>query len=211
MGLKNWVHPETSTDPEERSHPQPQRLGHLFYRRYPRSIRPAVFQSRTPAPQTPNSPLSPPLASILCCSCSYYRYAPAKCKTSICHLSAHSAVKTSFMPFPSQLPPPPLPPPHMTPQLFRASSGLSRGCFTEAFSNFSQINVRLNNTLAQEWVSPVLGSGFKPGLVSHQAETHQGKKTPPGESIVCLEDRKPGLNLSLDDWFFIYCCSTPEL
>lgn len=100
MGLKNWVHPETSIDTEERLHPQPRRLGHLFYRRYPRSIRPAVFQSRTPAPQTPNSPLSPPLASILCCFCSYYRYAPAKCKTSICHLSAHSSVKTSFMPFP---------------------------------------------------------------------------------------------------------------
>lgn len=32
-----------------------------------------------------------------CCSWSYYRYAPAKCKTSICHLSAHrlSSVETS--------------------------------------------------------------------------------------------------------------------
>lgn len=122
------VPPETSTDTEERSHPQPQRPGHLFYRRYPRSIRPAVFQSWPPAPQTPSSPLSPPLASIRRCSCSYYRYAPAKCKTSICHLSAPSVVKTSFMPFPSQLPPPP----HMIPELFQASSALWR-CFTGAF------------------------------------------------------------------------------
>ena len=35
-----------------------------------------------------STPPSPPLESIHCCSRSYYRYAPAKCKTSICHLSA---------------------------------------------------------------------------------------------------------------------------
>lgn len=42
-------------------------------------------------------PPSPWLESIHCCSWSYYRYAPAKCKTSICHLSAHqlSSMKTS--------------------------------------------------------------------------------------------------------------------
>lgn len=82
------------------SHPQPLWLGHLFYRRYPRSIRPAVFRRRPPAPQTLNSLLSPLLESIHCCSCSYYRCAPAKCKTSFCHLSAHSSMKTSFMLFP---------------------------------------------------------------------------------------------------------------
>ncbi len=42
-------------------------------------------------------PPSPWLESIHWCSWSYYRYAPAKCKTSICHLSAHqlSSMKTS--------------------------------------------------------------------------------------------------------------------
>lgn len=108
-------------------HPRPVWLGHLFYRRYPRSIRLAVFRRRPPAPQTPNSPLSPPLESIHCCSCSYYRCAPAKCKTSVSHLSAHSSMKTSFMPFPSQ---PPLPhplSPDMMPELYQANLGLVKG------------------------------------------------------------------------------------
>lgn len=52
-------------------------------------------------PHTEMFPFSTPpssrLESIHCCSWSYYRYAPAKCKTSICHLSAHqlSSIKTS--------------------------------------------------------------------------------------------------------------------
>lgn len=48
-------------------------------------------------------PPSPWLESIHCCSWSYYRYAPAKCKTSICHLSAHSSMKTFHyaMPLPA--------------------------------------------------------------------------------------------------------------
>lgn len=43
-----------------------------------------------------STPTSPPLESIRCCSRSYYRYAPAKCKTSICHLSAHQLSTTKI-------------------------------------------------------------------------------------------------------------------
>lgn len=136
-----WVHlgKKKSTDMGEWSHPRPLWLGHLFYRRYPGSIRPAVFQSWPPASQTLNSPLSPPLESIHCCSCSYYWCAPAKRNTSLCHLSARSSVKTSFMPFPSQ---PPLPhplSPDMIPELFQASWGLLRGCYwLKLFPTFQQ-------------------------------------------------------------------------
>lgn len=61
-------------------------------------LQPADGNVSSPAPP------SPPLESIRCCSWSYYRYAPAKCKTSICHLSAHqpSSMKPphNALPFP---------------------------------------------------------------------------------------------------------------
>lgn len=81
-----------------------------------RAGRPPPPQPSFPKLQTALCPLhhhhppppSPPLESIRCCSQSYYRYAPAKCKTSICHLSARRAMKTSHYAA-APLPAPPTP------------------------------------------------------------------------------------------------------
>lgn len=84
-------------------HPQPMQLRHLFHGRYTSQqactlLEPGTTTTQTvlcPHPHHHPPPPSPRLESIHCCSRSYYRYAPAKCKTSICHLSARCTMKTS--------------------------------------------------------------------------------------------------------------------
>lgn len=75
-------------------------LRHLFHGRYSSQSACTLLEPGTNTttqtlfcPHPP--PPSPRLESIHCCSRSYYRYAPAKCKTSICHLSARCTMKTS--------------------------------------------------------------------------------------------------------------------
>lgn len=80
------------------------RLRHLFHGRYTSQHACTLLEPGTttttqtvlcPHPHHHPPPPSPRLESIHCCSRSYYRYAPAKCKTSICHLSARCTMKTS--------------------------------------------------------------------------------------------------------------------
>lgn len=87
-------------------HPQPIPRRHLFHGRcFFRSARTllepgtdtsaAATQALSSPPAAIPPPPPPRMESIHCCSRSYYRYAPAKCKTSICHLSARCTMKTS--------------------------------------------------------------------------------------------------------------------